>query len=656
MAAGCRSPQDTSGPQRKDMTENKTASSGASAALSSLVASTAATMRALGKRLDSLIQSREAEFLALGARLMEYSTQSSAISESAADLASLCAGDDISRGTAQLEAELEGLGAASGAGGVDADVQALGRTGDLLASLDQQVGEFGRIIRSLQMLGISTRIESARLGDQGLGFSTLADDVEALAGKIVQDSGMIAEKSRALATLVHTARTRTAALGQEQAEQARAMGEDIAEAFQTLTALMDKARQVSGSLADRSRAVGGSVAEVVASLQFHDIVRQQVEHVEEALRDMVELAAERACPEASPAAPDGADGAEGDGQPGESEDCWRDLVGWMADVSELQVSQLGNASQRFGAAVQGLRDGLSGISAQTGDLLADLETITAAGDRGEGTVFARVARSTARVIRAMERSGGQAREIAALIGEVAATVSETSRFVSSIEEVGSEIELIAINASIKAAHTGDQGKALGVLAQAIQRLSVEARDRTRGVADVLRAVADVSRELEGRAADTRSSELLASYSGSQEKFSAELAALDRDLAARMDALARGCRALGADVDALARSVDLDRRILPGLDEAGRELGRIVAACRKAVPVADDTGRPERLKQLLSRYTMEVERVVHESAFGADAAGPRTLRHEDEGGVELFDDGPGAPAGEDGENWDNIELF
>jgi hypothetical protein len=110
------------------------------------------------------------------------------------------------------------------------------------------------------------------------------------------------------------------------------------------------------------------------------------------------------------------------------------------------------------------------------------------------------------------------------------------------------------------------------------------------------------------------------------------------------------------VDALARSVDLDRRILPGLDEAGRELGRIVAACRKAVPVADDTGRPERLKQLLSRYTMEVERVVHESAFGADAAGPRTLRHEDEGGVELFDDGPGAPGGRRRREPDNIELI
>jgi len=228
-------------------------------------------------------------------------------------------------------------------------------------------------------------------------------------------------------------------------------------------------------------------------------------------------------------------------------------------------------------------------------------------------------------------------------------------FVSSIEEVGSEIELIAINASIKAAHTGDEGKALGVLAQAIQRLSVEARERTRGVADVLRSVAEVSRDLEGRATDTRQAELLASYSESQEELSAVLAALDRDLTARMGDLARRCRALGADVDALARSVDLDRRICPGLDAAGQELSRIVTRCREAVPVADDTGRPERLKQLLSRYTMEVERVVHESAFGTGSPGAQALRHEDEGEVELFDDGPGAPA-QDGEDWDNIELF
>ena len=42
-----------------------------------------------------------------------------------------------------------------------------------------------------------------------------------------------------------------------------------------------------------------------------------------------------------------------------------------------------------------------------------VKSITAAGDRGEGTVFARVSRSTGRVVQAMERSLEQGRELAA---------------------------------------------------------------------------------------------------------------------------------------------------------------------------------------------------------------------------------------------------
>ena len=48
------------------------------------------------------------------------------------------------------------------------------------------------------MLGISTRIESARLGGDGRGFSTLADDVEKLAHAIVDHCAGIAAKIEAL--------------------------------------------------------------------------------------------------------------------------------------------------------------------------------------------------------------------------------------------------------------------------------------------------------------------------------------------------------------------------------------------------------------------------------------------------------------------------
>lgn len=72
------------------------------------------------------------------------------------------------------------------------------------------------------------------------------------------------------------------------------------------------------------------------------------------------------------------------------------------------------------------------------------------------------------------------------MNHVSATIAEMGNFVVDIEDVGAEIKLIALNASIKAARTGEQGRALGVLAMAIQRLSSEAREQTQAVSDALR--------------------------------------------------------------------------------------------------------------------------------------------------------------------------
>ena len=94
----------------------------------------------------------------------------------------------------------------------------------------------------------------------------------------------------------------------------------------------------------------------------------------------------------------------------------------------------------------------------------------------------------------------QGQGMALTMREVAQTVGDMASFVGDIEEVGSEIELIALNASIKAAHTGSEGAALGVLAMAIQGLSVEAREMTGRVSDILKAITEVSDKLQSNAA------------------------------------------------------------------------------------------------------------------------------------------------------------
>jgi methyl-accepting chemotaxis protein len=194
-------------------------------------------------------------------------------------------------------------------------------------------------------------------------------------------------------------------------------------------------------------------------------------------------------------------------------------------------------------------------------------------------------------------------------------VAAMSAFVEDIEEVGAAIELIALNASVKAARTGDQGRALGVLAQAIQKLSGEARERTAEVSRNLGEIAQASGKLEQRAASALDTSRLDQMAGREEGLMGRLRGVNQALLARLAAIREVGRTLSSEVDAAIRAANLDREICPSLDRAREEMRDLGATAREAAPLSTDTGRPQRLKELLSRYTMEVERLVHEAAFG-----------------------------------------
>lgn len=63
-------------------------------------------------------------------------------------------------------------------------------------------------------------------------------------------------------------------------------------------------------------------------------------------------------------------------------------------------------------------------------------------------------------------------------------------FVGDINYVGTEIELISLNGLIHAAHLGQDGAGLSVLADAIQKLSVDARVQIELIAYALKSIVD----------------------------------------------------------------------------------------------------------------------------------------------------------------------
>jgi methyl-accepting chemotaxis protein len=594
-------------------------------------------MRGLTIRLTRLLSGREEEFLDLGRRLMEFSSASQALAQKAQDLAQLAAGEDIGQGAQELAVELEEMSGVCDFSRGEQSLDELERVLKVIESLGAGISGFGRIVRSLQMLGISTRIESARLGDKGLGFTTLADDVEKLAGKIVANSSQVMDKGRSLSGMISDAHGQTKLLVGAQKGCSSRIVTELKTNLDGLVGLTGSSRSLSASLADRSGDIAAGISEVVASLQFHDIVRQQVEHVEEALHDMMGMVRQRGERQDC--------GREGGSAPAaepnqELTPELRDLVGWIADVAKLQESQLGNAGERFASALQSLRRNLEDIARSIASMRQDAERLAADESGGEGSVLDRIEQGSLSIIESMRQFAEQAEHIGGVMATVAGTVAEMVGFVEDIEEVGSEIELIALNAAVKAARTGDEGRALGVLAQAIQKLSVEARDKTGDVSRALTEISRSSQDLETNAAGYLDTSRLAGLAARQEGLMHRLRDVNTRFMSGLGEVREQSGRLSERLRDTAAHAVLDREICAELDAARADMGSIAETARRAVPLADDSTRSQRLKELLSRYTMEVERLVHEAAFGQ---GGGELRDKAEGEVELFED-------------DNVELF
>lgn len=591
-------------------------------------------MQAVKRSLAGVVAARERDFLSLGERLHHLQARAEELATRSAELAAMTSGESMNELLGRLSGEFEQLTQACELGNSRDSLEELGAVRSIVADLEKISSEFGRIVKRLSMLGISTRIESARLGSKGLGFSTLSDDVEKLAITIVGYSTQISERNRALSGFVDEAeaKTRTVVANQENCSNTIFAG--LRENIEALSRLADSSAALSDTISGRTKTISANVSSAVLSMQFHDIVRQQVEHVEQATDDVTQVVANREASEPDAASP-GPDGfTEGE----------REITAWVRDVINLQCSQLTNARERFVSAVETLVENLRDIASSVMGIGGEI--LEASQESRSGADLHRVAEDVGRVKEALRGFAAKGEELAGIMTAVADTISEMTGYVGKIEDVGSEIELIAINASIKAAHTGEEGAALGVLASAIQGLSVEARKQTDEVSRILREVAKSSNILQDNASISYDLSQVDAVAANLDGLLERIADMDRRRTAMFAEIADKSSELGEAVQGLASGVHFHEEVGERLETARKSLESFGGVAQAIAPMETDARRPERLRELFSRYTMEAERDVHESVFGASGqARPETQRQE------------ASPAATGGDGFgDNVELF
>ena len=568
----------------------------------------------------------EDEFLQIGSQLQSFYQRSADISAMANQLVSVVSGENVLSLTSRLQqmmVDMEDYLANARERSSDS-CATLEQVQALLDKLSEPLEGFQKMNKSLRMLSISTKIESARLGELGSGFVNLAMDVEKLSHQVQEKSAAILAHRQLLVTIISDNLAVVRSSETQQDVMVQATLKDTSSNLSELLAVNERCTRFGCTVSSISGEVTESISEVVSSMQMHDMTRQQVEHVVEALE---RLTCELADVKTSDA----------------DVDRLRRVIIEAGDVCELQEAQLRFASSELYSAVCNIVDNLRDVAGKQSVIAQETTTITGSTDAAGSSFVDVMSQGMSAVTAVLTSCAAADLKMSDTMKKVAQTINEIATFVTDIEAIGSEIELIALNSQIKAALTGPEGAALGVLAEAIKRLSDEAVRQTDSVAVTLTEIHGVTEHL---LADAENEENLLGVKISlmQEELAEVLSTLG-DMNAEMLSVLSGLNgrvlSLTEDVELATAGVDVHERTKVMADGVLVDLDSIVAQSRRIEPASSEF--KENLRHMEEHYTMESERHIHE-ALARKRSGQSAVSFQD------------VVKKDDSEFGDNFDLF
>jgi methyl-accepting chemotaxis protein len=553
--------------------------------------------------LDRLPVLTERRFLKIGATLQTLADRLREIEANSAAAERIMTADDTLAaigGLGEIFDRLEGYFSAADRTAERAGAS-LGRILEELGSIHRLMEGFKGQVGYLRMLKMLTGILSAGHAGTGAGFKNVASDLGTLSQNVQVKSTAIIDKVTALRR--DMARAGAVAAGLDGSR--KSLGRHVLGTIRTNTAALSgmhaKCAGTAHDIAGRSGELFREVNNVVVSLQFQDITRQQMEHARESLAGMQLRLSSRGA----------IDNAEA-------------LTCELADVCALQSAQLTYSADELTAAVTRIGTSLQDISRGAASSAAHVRGLFHQADEVGQSSLADIESGLASVMSSFAENIATNGRLTGIMLAVTDAMAEISSFADDIDFLGSEIRLIALNAIVKAAQAGKDGAAFSVIAETVKRQSEEicaqALIITAAITTISRYVADMQDSLTG---DSTGETAEVEAAQCREELTVTVSRLGKITDTLTELLARTDRAadsLTAAIDDVLATLDcrevmagLRRDIIPWLDRLAQE-----ARPERQNPASTEMAAG--LDEATRRYTMGSERAVHLSFASARASG------------------------------------
>ena len=591
-------------------------------------------LSSLAAQIDDVNNSTEAEFLEIGSKLEYIYQTSKEISQESAITVELLAGEEISAaigGLRRISTNLERIASDS--------QHHSERLTDLLQMVDDvnaALNGFQRYVQRLNLLCVATRIEAAHLGSCEANFEDLADDIEKLTGEIETRCNAIRSRLDSLTALIRQSLSQILKIEDCQRGQTKMVLDQTSSSLAVLIEQYEKSLSTVKRIASGYDELSRITGEIVCSVQFHDITRQQIEHAAESLRLL------------------------SDPQHRAQKD--------LADLCELQSVQIRFAGKKLteavGQIISNLQSTAKKIMEMTGDLLklaGDAEPARSltgpdsAGSLPRQEELNFLCRTEDRLSLAGTVLRGYAeknRDLLSAMDSISDALKDMSSFVGKIRQIGQAIRLIALNSIVKSSHVGDRGAALGVLANEIHHLSRDTGEQTQVISDAFESITSLAIQMGAEATNERGF----SEGGTADEMIETLSLLTKSLSAansavmsRMATISKTAGDLVVEIETTASGINVHQRVATAISEIASKVDAAVVDLRASSPSINKSGSSARsvelMKELEQSYTMSSERELHQLVSSETG-------HAHGQSPEIIE----LPQVDEQELGDNVELF
>lgn len=587
--------------------------------------------------LKRIVKDSEDDFMALGMNLQKVQMMSSAQRQKIAAAMGLFNGEGESGILPQISSyvqrsQQETRHAQQTAANLCTDLAGMVR---LMDSIAQKTNVLERAGLFLHVIGINTGIECARYGQMEAMFKVVSQDTILLATQIRDTTNTLLDQT----VKAKSEEEKTLVGAQKSIDSLQTLARQSNQATETALGkvgeLVDYSISMVNEVERMSHDITAEINRVVMGIQFHDNLRQRVEHVNEVLLETGQDAT----------------------NPSEEDLCnaYLSVALQQAQLEQL-VGELGDLYLTQNQAVANILEAISHLDTR----LESVATEQSQGIAQENPVEALLTGITA--LQELNRESlSLGREIRSSSERAEQIAGDMHTAIQGTFTIANSVKINALNAIIKAAKFGRIGESLQVLAQGMVDVSKDTRQLVQVFNELLGKLGKLVHNDENETPGQKDHSDTAEFDSPQmeqvfHRFREEL------LASKLD-----CQSLTRSLEREQRHLAFIAELKDAIQQQAEQLARYAETIRPQNEELLETLRNSFGKQLEARYTMNEEREIHNRLHQVETS-PTDASPTVAGGNDdclFFDDPAPQPAAPAPEIWGasqpgaaaaSVELF